>query len=187
MTTPSSDAPAKHRTGSAGEAGPDRPTAGPHRYPFRFIDTASDLRAAAAGRDGDPSVEGAGSSAADRPPSTGLSAGAVLQAVGRAGQQTLPGGHPLSLLVEIMAQGALAALANPASPAPDGASLRLAGVDDAVLHRSVGPGDRLTVEARVEGRFGGMAKVACRLFRDGGDDEPVAEARLLLAGAPTGA
>ena len=82
-----------------------------------------------------------------------------------------------------MAQGALASLA-PEEPEgatgarPHGASLRLAGVDGARLHAPVRPGDRLTVDARLEGRFGALSKVACRLVRDG---ETVAEAALLLA------
>jgi len=82
-----------------------------------------------------------------------------------------------------MAQGALAALAG-GGAAPDGASLRLAGIDDARLHRWVGPGDGLRVEAVVEGRFAALVKVACRLLRG---DELVAEAKLLLAGDWTGA
>jgi 3-hydroxymyristoyl/3-hydroxydecanoyl-(acyl carrier protein) dehydratase len=82
-----------------------------------------------------------------------------------------------------MAQGALAALAG-GGAAPDGASLRLAGVDDARLYAPVAPGDRLRVEAEVEGRFAALAKVACRLLRD---DELVAEAKLLLAGDWAGA
>jgi 3-hydroxyacyl-[acyl-carrier-protein] dehydratase len=112
--------------------------------------------------------------------------GAVFAAVGQAGRTGHGGqgsgtGYSLALLVETMAQGALAALADPSGggAVPDGASLRLAGVDDARLISPVVPGDRLTVEATVEGRFAALAKVACRLLRDG---EPVAEAKLLLAG-----
>jgi len=115
-----------------------------------------------------------------------LSVGAVLSptgsasAAGRTPWTARRGGalDSLPLLVEMMAQGALAALAGPGE-APDGTSLRLAGVDDARLLAPIAPGDRLRVEAIVEGRFAALAKVACRLIRD---DEPVAKAKLLLAG-----
>jgi 3-hydroxymyristoyl/3-hydroxydecanoyl-(acyl carrier protein) dehydratase len=90
-------------------------------------------------------------------------------------------GHPLSLLVEIMAQGALVILSEgeERSGTGDGASVRLAGVDGARVHEPIVAGDRLTVDARMEGRYGALAKVSCRLERDG---ETVAEAGLLLAG-----
>jgi 3-hydroxymyristoyl/3-hydroxydecanoyl-(acyl carrier protein) dehydratase len=91
-------------------------------------------------------------------------------------------GHPLSLLVEIMAQGALTVLSERREGGDgggDGRSLRLAGVDGAKVHAPVVAGDRLTVDARVEGRYGALAKVRCRVERDG---ETVAEAALLLAG-----
>lgn len=106
---------------------------------------------------------------------------------------SLPGtsvpSQPLTLLVEMMAQGALVVLAGAAErggkgaepPPPkalSGAGVRLAGIDGARLLAPVGPGDRLTVEARVEGRFGSLSKVHCRLGRDG---DTVAEAGLLLA------
>jgi 3-hydroxymyristoyl/3-hydroxydecanoyl-(acyl carrier protein) dehydratase len=125
---------------------------GPHQYPFRFIDRAGDDR--------------------DHRPVAQLSAGCRLP------------GRSLTLLVEIMAQGALVVLSDGEGESGprrtgDAASLRLAGVDDARLHAPVVPGDRVTVDARVEGRYGALTKVRCRLERDG---ETVAEAGLLLAG-----
>ncbi len=140
------------------------PTAfpGPHRFPFRWIDRSAD----------EP----------DGPPVALLSAGASLPGTSVPSQ-------PLTLLVEMMAQGALVALAGaveqggsgtepPPPNALSGAAVRLAGIDGARYLAAVGPGDRLTVETRVEGRFGALSKVRCRLERDG---ETVAEAGLLLA------
>lgn len=168
-------------TGAAGA--PDSSFPGPHRYPFRFVDRV------ATDRDDRPLVE--------------ISGGAVLpgwtraeandgHAEGRTGSApgSLLGTYPLTLLVEIMAQGALAALAAPgeddggeaaAAGGRDGGNggpVHLAGIDGAVLHSRVVPGDRLRVETRVEKAYGRLAKVACRLDRNG---ETVAEAGLLLA------
>lgn len=162
-------------TGVAGA--PDSSFPGPHRFPFRFVDrVATDL-------DDRPLVE--------------ISGGAVFpgwtRAAGAAGSadpepRGVPSGfgptYPLSLLVEVMAQGALATLASASSASEgggDGSSgepVHLAGIDGATLRSRVLPGDRLRVETRVEKAYGRLAKVACRLDRDG---ETVAEAGLLLA------
>lgn len=158
---------------------PDSSFPGPHRYPFRFVDrVATDL---------------------DERPLVEISGGSVLPGWTRPEQggdvapqpesAALFGTHPLSLLVEIMAQGALATLAGVGEgegaesakgegDEAGGGAVHLAGIDGAVLHASVLPGDLLRVETRVEKAYGRLAKVACRLDRDG---ETVAEAALLLA------
>lgn len=135
---------------------------GPHRFPFRWIDRSA--------------AEPGG------PPVALLSAGASLPGTSVPSQ-------PLTLLIEMMAQGALVALAGAVEPGETGAKppgpnawngtdVRLAGIDGARYLAPAGPGDRLTVETRVEGRFGTLSKVRCRVERDG---ETVAEAGLLLA------
>lgn len=133
----------------------DARASGPHRHPFRFID------------------RGAGS--ADDPPRVAVSAGGALF-------RTASSSLPLTLLIEIMAQGALAALDRDGGDewGPEGArSLRLAGIDGARSRLPVRPGDLLAVRAGIDGRFGAIIRVACRLERT--DGAVVAEAGLMLA------
>ena len=80
-----------------------------------------------------------------------LSAGAVW---GR-GETPYPG----PLMVEIMAQAAMALLDGP----PAGDRAFLAGVEDLVVERAPRPGELLQATAEVQARFGGTIKVLARL------------------------
>ena len=82
---------------------------------------------------------------------------------------------PLGLLVEAMAQAAALLLRDPG--APEGDRL-LAGLEGVQCHRPLRCGDRLEIEAALEARLGGAARVSTRVYRDG---EEVARGTLLLA------
>ena len=127
---------------------------GPHRFPFLLVDRL------ASGEGGDVVLRVR--SVADRLPGA-PAAGEAL---------------PASLLVEVMAQGALWLLAARGSDDGEGVdAVRLAGIDGARFHRPVADGDRLSVSTEILGRFGDLSKVSCRVERNG---ETVAEAGLLL-------
>ncbi len=134
----------------------------PHAYPFRFVEPR--------GGSGDP--PGAR-------PIVVPSSGAALPGP-RAGGTPSPGGYPLSLAIEAMAQSVLAAPPTEASEGGkegSGGRAHLAGIEAARLLAEIRPGDRLEGRSELQGRFGPALKVRCELTRDG---EPVAEATLLL-------
>jgi 3-hydroxymyristoyl/3-hydroxydecanoyl-(acyl carrier protein) dehydratase len=82
---------------------------------------------------------------------------------------------PIGLLVEAMAQAAALLLRDPG--APEGDRL-LAGLEGVQCPRPLRCGDRLEIEAALEARLGGAARVSTRVYRDG---EEVARGTLLLA------
>lgn len=91
---------------------------------------------------------------------------------------------PFGIALEILAQGALVAFADPADadgPGPVARGL-LAGIDEAELHAPIVPGDELRIEVEVLGRFGPLLKARASLVDDSG--RPRASASLLLAKDP---
>lgn len=90
-------------------------------------------------------------------------------------------GYPAALAVEILAQSAILLL--PETTSGGGKGL-LAGIDGAAFHASPAPGDVLSIEIRQTGRFGTVVRVEGTITRRSGrgdEEEPVAEAALLLA------
>jgi len=85
---------------------------------------------------------------------------------------------PALLLVEMMAQAALAALPRAAGDATGVRHGLLAGIDDLRCHIPVRPGDRLEAHAEIVGRLGPAIKARVELRRDG---DLVASGNLLLA------
>ena len=135
----------------------------PHAYPFRLLERAS-------GPDGRPVL---GWTVAG-----GLARGAAEV--------------PPTLVVEMMAQAALAALPGEAGAATPGDATGaasggglLAGLQGVSFHRPLRAGDRLTAEAELVGRLGRLIKVHVRLIAAdtpaGQPSAPLAEGDLLLA------
>jgi hypothetical protein len=129
----------------------------PHAYPFRLLERAS-------GPDGRPLLRWTTGGTFDR------GAGAV----------------PPSLVVEMMAQAALVALAGPAPGAAEplekpGIGL-LAGLDGVEILAPLRAGETFSAEAELLGRLGRLLKVRVKLWRvEPAPVETVAVGDLLIA------
>jgi 3-hydroxymyristoyl/3-hydroxydecanoyl-(acyl carrier protein) dehydratase len=125
----------------------------PHAYPFLLVD----------------------GQAAEAPTLRWTGGGALARGTGEA---------PPFLVVEMMAQAILLVLAGEGTAGEDDSPTEkargglLAGVEEVSLLAPLRPGDEVTAEATVLGRFGRLLKARTRLLRAG---EPIAEGTLLLA------